>query len=159
MRTGSLLLCAALLLTGCAQKGDLEAERTAVLQADREWLTAVQSKDVERTVSFWSDDAVLMPPDMPPMAGKEAIHRYVSESMKLRGFSLTWRTEQVSLSASGDVAYATGRNRFTLHNEKGEQLIFHGKGMTVWRKQHDGSWRCVLDIWNSVPSTDPGRIQ
>ena len=95
---------------------------------------------------------------MPPIVGREAIRRYVDESMKVPGFSLTWRTEQVSFSSTGDVAYAAGRNRFTMKNDKGELLTFHGKGITVWRKQPDGNWKCVMDIWNSVPASDPGRI-
>jgi ketosteroid isomerase-like protein len=26
-----------------------------------------------------------------------------------------------------------------------------GKAATVWRKGADGSWKCVVDIWNDGP--------
>jgi ketosteroid isomerase-like protein len=27
----------------------------------------------------------------------------------------------------------------------------HAKGVAIWRKEPDGSWRCIIDIWNEAP--------
>ena len=27
----------------------------------------------------------------------------------------------------------------------------YGKAVTIWRKQRDGTWKCVLDTWNGNP--------
>jgi hypothetical protein len=29
--------------------------------------------------------------------------------------------------------------------------LVHAKGVTVWRREADGRWRCVADISNSAP--------
>jgi ketosteroid isomerase-like protein len=26
-----------------------------------------------------------------------------------------------------------------------------GRYVTVWRRESDGEWRCVIDIWNAGP--------
>jgi hypothetical protein len=33
----------------------------------------------------------------------------------------------------------------------GKVITQHGKGVTIWKKQACGAWKCVVDIWNSLP--------
>ena len=50
---------------GCS-KVDVEGERAAILGTDRPWQEAIAAKDVERAVSFWADDAVVIAPGRLP---------------------------------------------------------------------------------------------
>jgi len=129
---------------------DLEAERTAILRADREWLKAAKEKDLERALSFWAEGALVFPPHSPVLRGKEAIRAYVAQAFSTPGFSIHWETTQVEVAASGDLAYGVGTNEFTLPGPDGNPIVERGKGITIWKKQSDGAWKCVVDIWNSV---------
>jgi uncharacterized protein (TIGR02246 family) len=142
--------CVALAMLGCSRV-DLDAERASILKTDKAWLGATQAKDLERTVSFWADDAVVMAPSQPAFVGKDAIRKYVAESFRLPGFAIEWETTQVTVAPHGDVAYATGTNTTTLNGPDGKPMTFRGKAATVWRKSADGSWKCVVDIWNDEP--------
>jgi uncharacterized protein (TIGR02246 family) len=144
--------CVTLAALGCSRV-DLDAERASILKTDKSWLRATQAKDLERTVSFWADDAVVMAPGQPALVGKDAIRKYVAESFKLPGFAIEWETRQVTVAPHGDVAYATGTNTATLNGPDGKPMTFRGKAATVWRKGADGSWKCVIDIWNDEPRT------
>jgi ketosteroid isomerase-like protein len=31
-------------------------------------------------------------------------------------------------------------------------LSMPGRGYTIWRKEADGNWKCVVDIWNNPPA-------
>ena len=143
---------AATALTACAVDIDIEAERTSLLETDKAWAAAAsEGQDVDQIVSFWSDDATVLPPDAPAIKGKAAIRQFVAESMEIPGFSISWEPSEVVVSPSGDFGYTMGENAFTVPGPDGSLLTMRGRYLTVWRKAPDGSWECVMDIWNSGP--------
>jgi ketosteroid isomerase-like protein len=128
-----------------------EHERAEILRIDREWAAAAASgRDLDRVVSFWSEDATVFPPGAPAVAGRAAIRDYVAKGFQMPGFSITWETTQLVVSPAGDFAYGTGPNRFTFQGPDGNLITAHGKAVTVWRKDPAG-WKCVIDIWNDAP--------
>ncbi len=135
---------------------NVDAERAAILKTDKEWAAAAsEGRDVERIVSFWADDAAVFPPGSPALVGKQAIRDFVAKSLQTSGFSITWETTQVTISPAGDFAYASGTNRVTFDDSEGNRVTLPGKGVTVWRKEPGGGWKCVIDIWNEVPPAGP----
>jgi len=131
---------------------DVEAERAALFRLDKAWAQAAAARDVEKSVSFWADDASLFPPGQPAVIGKDALRRYVSESFSMPGFSISWETKEFVVSTSGDLAYGVGTNTVTIHDAQGNPVTERGRAVTVWRKGKDNSWRCVIDIWNAEPA-------
>lgn len=144
------LLC---LAAACnPSKTDPAAEQAALMQASRDFAAAAATGDIERTLAYWSDDAVVLAPDQPAAVGKEAIRAFVQQSLAIPGFSITWEPEQAAVSAAGDVGYLIERNTFTFADSSGTVHTQHGKAVTIWRKNAAGEWKCVVDIWNDVPS-------
>ena len=130
-----------------SRPSDVEAE---IRRLDAEWSRAAESRDVERAVSFWSDDARVLPPGGPSVEGKADIREFVTKSFQTPGFSISWKTTTVVVSAGGDMAYTTGSNRVTFAALDGKAVTVDGKAVEVWRRQKDGQWKCVVDIWNDV---------
>jgi ketosteroid isomerase-like protein len=122
---------------------------------DKAWAQAAAARDIEKTVSFWADDARVFPPGQPAVVGKEAIRKYVSEGFALPGFSIQWETSDFMVSASGDMAYGVGTNKVAFTSPQGTPVVEHGRAVTVWRKTSGGGWKCVVDIWNAEPSALP----
>ena len=143
-----LLACA-----GCASAGKQPDVASRIRQLDVDWSRAAQDRDVERVLSFWADDAIVFPPGSPAVAGKAAIREFVSKSFQTPGFNISWKTTTVAVSSGGDLAYATGTNRVTFNAPDGKQVTVEGKAVTVWRREKDGAWKCVIDIWNDVPAS------
>jgi ketosteroid isomerase-like protein len=131
---------------------DLESERAELFRVDKAWAQAAAARDVEKSLSFWADDARVVPPGQPALVGKDAIRGYVSAALALPGFSIQWHTADFVVSASGDMAYGFGTNTVTLDGPDGKRLTEHGRALTVWRKDPGGAWKCVVDIWNAEPS-------
>jgi ketosteroid isomerase-like protein len=153
----SFLLLVSAGLIGCKQsQPDLAAEKEALLQADREWSTAAATPNVDSVLSFWSDDAIVIPPGQPPVMGKEALRGMVTSMMKIPGFAIAWQSDSVTVSADGSMAYMLGVNQVSMSDDKGQVVTTHGRGVTVWRKDATGRWRCVVDVWNDEPPTPPG---
>jgi ketosteroid isomerase-like protein len=152
----TLALIALMLPTGCAApRFDAAAEAHALLQRDAEWSrVASEGKDVERVVSYWSDDAVVIPQGQPAAEGKAAIRAFVKDSFAIPGFKVRWVSDHVVFSPDGQLAYMRGSNTTTVPGPNGTPITIPGRGLTVWRREQDGQWRCVVDIWNDPPAAE-----
>ena len=142
-----------------AVKPDLSREEAAIRATDARWLAAARSHDLEQTVSYWTDDVHMMPPGGPAIIGKEALRRYVAGAFAIPGFSISWVTDRVWVSKSGDIAYAVGTDTIRLIAPDGKPVEEHNKAVAVWRKGPDGSWKCAVDIWNAADPAGPGASQ
>lgn len=130
---------------------DLEEERQQLVERDTAWSAlAASGGDVEEIVEYWTEDAVVLPPGMPPVVGKDALREYVAGSQAIPGFSIRWTTDSVDVSADGTMAWLLGSNVVEMDTEAGH-LRSEGRVATVWRKEDDGAWRCCADVWNEGP--------
>ena len=156
-RTGIFLATLVVLsASGCAPQVDLEAERTALLGTDKEWAEAAATSDMERLLSFWTEDAVIYPAGAPAVVGKEAIREFIHRSRSLPGFSVSWEPTQAVVSDSGNIGYTLGTTEFTVNDAEGKPISNRGKYVLIWKKQADGSWECAVDIFNfNTSATGP----
>jgi ketosteroid isomerase-like protein len=133
---------------------DIERERQRLLDQDAEW-AALSSKgqDVERILSFWTDDARVYAPGLPVFSGKADLRRYVEGALAIPGFNITWSTSDANLSPDGQLAYLLSTNTVTMAGPEGQPVTTRGRAVTVWRRESDGQWRCAVDIWNDQAAT------
>ena len=121
---------------------------------DDQWSTAAGMKDLEKTVSFYSEDAIVMPPNAPAATTKEAIRKVWQDLLASPGLVMRWKTTKVEVANSGDLACISGTYDMTMNDPSGKPVNDHGKYVEVWEKQADGKWKCGTDIWNSdLPAT------
>ena len=152
MKSLPSIVALCLLVTGCATVPDSLRERDALLQRDREWAAvAAEGRDVERIVSFWADDATILPPDAPPVHGKAAIRDYVQKSLAIPGFQIQWRPTNAAISADGTLGYTVGENTVVVPGPGGKLITIAGRYATVWQRAPGSEWKCAVDIWNSGP--------
>jgi ketosteroid isomerase-like protein len=116
---------------------------------DDQWSTAAGMKDLEKTVSFYSEDAIVMPPNAPAATTKEAIRKVWQDLLASPGLVMRWKTTKVEVANSGDLACISGTYDMTMNDPSGKPVNDHGKYVEVWEKQADGKWKCGTDIWNS----------
>jgi ketosteroid isomerase-like protein len=142
-----------IVLTGCGEeKNDTKAEGEKLMQISREWSKTAATGSIEKTLSYWADDAVVLSPGQPPIKGKNSIREMVQGTSKIPGFKISWEPLSVSVSKSGDLAYMIEQNQITFNDSLGKPITEFNKGVTIWRKEADGSWKNVVDIWNTDPS-------
>jgi ketosteroid isomerase-like protein len=130
----------------------LDEEAAALIRASRDWAAAAATGDLERILSYWADDAIVLPPDQAALIGKAAIREFVRESLATPGFSITWEPEAATVGPACDLGYLVERNRLAFPDASGNVRTQHGKAVTVWRKDPSGAWKCVIDIWNGSPT-------
>ena len=106
---------------------------------------------MDSIMAFWAEDAVMMPPGMPALEGKQAIRNYVEAASQLPGFQIRWEPASVHVASSGYMAYMIEHNVITIDDSLGNPITTHGKVVTIWQKDAGGSWKNVIDIWNERP--------
>jgi uncharacterized protein (TIGR02246 family) len=148
-------ICIALLLFSCvAAVADNKAIEQTLRDVNAQWSAAAATKDLEKTVSFYSDDAIVMPPNAPAETNKEAIRRGWKDFLDTAS-DISWKTTRVEIAKSGDLAVLTGTYDVTMKDGTKD----HGKYCEVWEKQADGKWKCGTDMFSSdlpaAPATSP----
>jgi ketosteroid isomerase-like protein len=130
------------------------ADEAAVRQTDDNWSKAAQSKKVDDWVAFYSDDAVILPPNEKKADSKESVRKEIGTLLALPGLSIHWAPAKVEVARSGDLAYTQGSYQLTTVDAHGKPGTDQGKTLEIWKKQADGSWKCVADMWSSdLPAT------
>lgn len=109
---------------------DVALEKTRLLQRDAEWAAAAsEGRDLERILSFWTDDAVVLAPGLPTVVGKDALRQYVQGSMEIPGFGITWTSSDVTFSPDGNLAYLFSRNAVTMNAPNGTPNTTEGRAV------------------------------
>ena len=132
-----------------------DADRAAVAQATTALLKAVNSSDLAGVLAAWCDEGVLMPPHHPSVCGRAALESYFRGLFSRSRFTFAFTLSRIEMV--GDVALE--RVEYTASAwpaEGGPPVQDLGKGVHVYRRQTDGSWKLEQDIWNSdVPVRRP----
>jgi ketosteroid isomerase-like protein len=116
---------------------------------DAKWSKAAAAKDVDQTIAFYSDDAIVFPPNATSAATKEAIRNGWKEMFGSPGSMISWQPTKVQVGKAGEMAWVSGTYEMTLNDANGKPINDRGKYLEVWQKQTDGNWKCAADMWNS----------
>lgn len=155
-----LVFCLLSSLAACQSEpasGTSASDEATLRKLDDEWSKAAGAKDVDKTVSYYTDDAVVMPPNIPTLTDKAGI-RNLWQSLLGGSFSGGWKATKVEVARSGDLAYISGNYEFKEQDDSGRPLTDKGKYLEIWKKQSDGNWKCVADMFNSdLPAVAPAQ--
>jgi ketosteroid isomerase-like protein len=156
MKINQIILAVSMLLTitACNKPTiDQQAEAEKLMELSRSWAKSVKDKEVEKMLSYWADDAIVMSPNEPSVVGIEALRGMVERSMKIPGFEINWEPQKAYVSKSGDLGYVIIKNYMTMPIDTlGNTRTIFNKGVEIWKKQENGTWKNVIDISNPDPS-------
>jgi len=158
-----ILALALLLVCGCGQRVNDPADEGAIRNLMTEYEKASNSRELDWfSASFYTDDAILLPPNQPPTAGKEAIAASTQATFDQFASSSEAVTVEEVLS-SRDLAVARGGYDWKAQ-PKAEglgEVSEQGKWSGTFRRQGDGSWKCSRLTWNSslpAPGATPQGV-
>ena len=130
--------------------GTQQANAQAVKDTEAAWLRDTALKDPARFASYHAEDALVLSPNAPLVAGKDKIQAGLTTLMADPNFALTFHSTRVEASNGGDMVYTVGTYSRTVSDPKSKQPVTDkGNYLTVWKKQADGNWKVVTDMDNS----------
>jgi len=135
-------------------RGSQPVEQT-LRDLDARWSKAAAAKDLEETIAYYSDDAIVLPPNSASATTKQAIRNTWKDLFASPALVVSWKPNRVELGKSGDMAWVSGTYELTMNDPTGKPINDRGKYLEVWEKQTDGKWKCSADMWNSDLSASP----
>lgn len=148
--TSRILLTAGAILfalgCGAQQRVDVEAERAAILEADRAF--SQTPPDTDAFAAFMTEDGVALGGGAPILRGREAIRASMAEDFGAPGAALQWSASEAEVSACGDLGYSIGTYEQAANDSAGNPVKTRGKYVTVWEKQEDGGWKVAVDAYS-----------
>lgn len=141
-------LVAAGVLLACRPTAGLliEEDVADIRRTERGYIDAVLAGDWAGAAAFFADDAVHMPMDAPAARGRSAIAARLGEL----GSVTRWTVSASEVSGEGRLAYI--RSAYTIEAAAGAgetPFAYTGKSLAILKRQPDGRWLYVADIWNA----------
>jgi ketosteroid isomerase-like protein len=62
---------------------------------------------------------------------------------------ITWQANKVGVAHSADLGYTSGTYENTFKDASGNTASDKGKYLTVWKKEANGAWKVLYDMFNS----------
>ena len=120
----------------------------AIRRLDSEFMKAANARNAAGVVkAFYAPDAVLMPPNHALVEGHAQIQSFL-QGLIDSGFT-SIKLETTTIASAGDLAYGRGHYTLALSPPGGAPVQHVGKYIVVYRRQANGAWRAVSDIFNS----------
>jgi len=97
-------------------------------------------------VTYFTENATRMPMNAPIEKGREAIRAHFDAVEKIT----EWNEHSLEIDGECGIAYARSSYTITgILKGMSDPVSYTGKSLGILRKQEDGSWLYIMDIWNS----------
>jgi len=150
-KTFYVMLVAVMIITACQTKTKTASnDADAIRNIENQWTVALQNKDIDKVMSLYSPEGVVMKPNNSIYVGLQSIRKQVESDFA--DTTMLWNTTSttidiIEVSASGDIAYARGINRGKMKTLTG--IVENSDKWIDIYKKIDGEWKCIVGIWNS----------
>ena len=146
-----ILTMAVMIITACQSKTKTASnDADAIRNIEDQWAVANKAKDINKVVSIFTSDAVVIEPNKPINVGIEAIKKswelWFSDTTYLHN-TFTQTIDNIEISASGDLGYARGTSHSSIKTANG--TVENVSNFIDIYKKIDGEWKCIVGIWNN----------
>ncbi len=137
-----------------AKRPTAAQDEAAITEFNGRYLKAINDGDSATLASLTTPEHIMIAPGRPPLVGKEANDAANARAAQMFKIEETWAPAETFVS--GDLAYQRGT--FTVAatpKAGGTTRNTRGTFLRIYKRQADGSWRMVRDMFNSDPPAAP----
>ena len=131
-------------------KDNTKEDIEAILKREDEFLAAHSFNDGAKLADFYTDDALLIPPDEPIVRGKQAIAEWYDNEFKKAPPIENPKVTLEKIEFFANLALIRGNFILKFESETADKPIIQNlRFISIWLKQPDGNWKFYCDIWNT----------
>jgi len=155
MRQTCIALVTFMSAAGCVAAPDKAPVTTGPeVETVRAWFqqytAAINGGAVDQWATFVANDAVILPPDEPPIIGMGNIRPRYAALFDAYSFDLTGQPEEITVAGQLAIVRASIEETLT-PTGGGPPTQFRGAWLLVLRKQSDGAWKLWRNMWSVYP--------
>jgi len=149
MKSALLIFFFSFFLFSCAVKSKKETpvakpDKMVLMEADRKFSSLCEEKGMKNAfLEYIDSNGLLLRPNEIPVIGANAIDYLVRQNDS--EFKLSWKPKDGVIAESGELGFTYG---YYAMQPKNRDTVFYGTYVNVWKKQHDGSWKYILNSGN-----------
>ena len=114
----------------------------------REFEMAFNSGDIDALGEVYAEAATVLPPEMQPVHGRQAIKQFWQAAREQMGVQQV-RLEPQQVEVSGDAAFEIGTATLTVQPPEGGPITLTAKYLVSWKREPGGRWQIAADMWNT----------
>ncbi len=138
-----LILFTAINCTKQEKKPSVEADISAINELYNQASLACRTGDIELYLSLFTEDAVMMAPEIPAIIGKEELRPIIKDVFGLFDLDLPYTVNEAEVTADWAFARSSFQYSMTL-KDGGESSTRNGKELDIFKRQTDGSWKIYM---------------
>lgn len=140
MNKNCIAILGSILLSACAVHahvdiGNEDGDRAAIDALRQQFLTAMVEGVPEDALAVFTEDVIVMAPDLPAYEGIAAATEWANAMLLQKHPNMSFEIDEVELA--GDWAV-----------ERGTHWRGAGKRLWVYRRDNDGNWRIRYMMWS-----------
>ena len=141
---------------GCGSGATIETESdlASLRLAANTYHQAASEKDRAAVVALYDENALMVPPNADLVEKLEGVQSYRFGFLETPGVELQFEILRAEISTSGDIGWTLSIGDITINNPEGPPGRDIIRDFHTWKKQADGSWKVVVDMWNSELPTN-----
>jgi beta-lactamase regulating signal transducer with metallopeptidase domain/ketosteroid isomerase-like protein len=138
--------------SGTSSSSSMKAVYEQIRQKESTFHKAFIDHDAEAAIQFYANDAVIMSWGKDAVRGKSNISSDIKQSMSNEPL-VNMTQHVVHVEGNNQMLFTVNLFSWTFKDKSsGENVTLPGKGVHVWKRQQDNSWKILLDLYNvSVP--------
>lgn len=149
-RLGAWLAFLSACLAGCesAVPGSPAEDEAAIAEFNRQYLAAINGGDIDALARLTTEGHVMIASGRAPLVGKQALVEAMTGAFERFDFDESWTPQETVVS--GDLAYQRGTFVVVATPKSGgEPSRTTGNFLRIYRRQAEGAWLMVRDMFNS----------
>ena len=126
---------------------DIDRARSHIDEQNKKYMGFYNIGDASGVADLHVNEAIVMPPHVDLVKGKEAIKQAISDEISAGATDIVFTT----LDMYGNEDYVTEVGRFSLNIKDNGKIIMNdsGKFICIWKQVSKNNWLIKADTWNS----------
>jgi uncharacterized protein (TIGR02246 family) len=122
----------------------IQQVRADIEEVERQWAAAMNTRNLDKLMELYADDAISMPDGAATLSGKAAIRKQQEAEFAQPAKYASVAFETTDVYAQGDVVTEIGKSMF---KDAAGKVVGSGKYMAVFEKRN-GKYVCIREIFN-----------
>lgn len=124
--------------------------KSKIESLDKEIAKGMLEGNTQKILSLYTEDAISLPSYSPLLDGIAAIRKSNEEMAKMGAKYDSFTLTTLKILTGGNLITEIGTYQLSISMPKMDKpMADHGKYLTIWEKQKDGSLKIKVETWNS----------